>query len=96
MLFNFLYLLPDAARKARALAEEAFFQPSIMSHLYLPLEHHFAIYAVMTFPLHYLLKFSFSRREIMYDLYVYAFMIYAGVAPAVFCACSFAYSSGSS
>ena len=39
-------LFPDAARKARALAEEAFFQPSIMSHLYLPLEHHFAIYAV--------------------------------------------------
>ena len=65
-----MYLLPDAARKARALAEEAFFQPSIMSHLYLPLEHHFAIYAVMVFPIHYVLKLSFIRDEIMYGLYV--------------------------
>jgi hypothetical protein len=36
----------DAARKARGLAEAAFFQPSIMSLLYFPAEHQLAIYTV--------------------------------------------------
>ncbi|MCO5582745.1 hypothetical protein L7F22_036644 [Adiantum nelumboides] len=40
----------EAARKARSWAEEAFFQPSIMSLLYLPLEHHFAIYTPFFVP----------------------------------------------
>eukprot|EP01018_Ginkgo_biloba_P014010 Gb_05374 [translate_table: standard] len=34
----------ESACKARAWAEEAFFHPSIMSLLYFPTEHHFAIY----------------------------------------------------
>jgi hypothetical protein len=38
----------DAARKARGLAEAAFFQPSIMSLLYFPAEHQLAIYTVHT------------------------------------------------
>eukprot|EP00250_Pteridium_aquilinum_P031218 c43255_g1_i1 orf=373-2223(-) len=44
------HVAADAARKARLWAEEAFFQPSIMSLLYLPLEHHFAIYTPFFVP----------------------------------------------
>lgn len=40
----------EYARKARAWAEEAFFQPSIMSLLYFPTEHHFAIYTPFFVP----------------------------------------------
>lgn len=40
----------EFARKARNLAEEAFFQPSIMSLLYFPIEHHFAIYTPFFVP----------------------------------------------
>uniref|UniRef100_A0A0D6R401 GPI transamidase component PIG-S n=2 Tax=Araucaria cunninghamii TaxID=56994 RepID=A0A0D6R401_ARACU len=40
----------ESARKARAWAEEAFFQPSIMSLLYFPTEHHFAIYTPFFVP----------------------------------------------
>lgn len=41
-----LNYVPDASRRARELAEDAFFQPSFMSLLYFPLEHHLAIYTV--------------------------------------------------
>ncbi|KAJ7560680.1 hypothetical protein O6H91_04G140300 [Diphasiastrum complanatum] len=40
----------EAARKARAWAEAAFFHPSIMSLLYFPTEHHFAIYTPFFVP----------------------------------------------
>jgi phosphatidylinositol glycan class S len=36
----------DVARKARAFAEAAFFQPSVMSLLHFPAEHQQAIYMV--------------------------------------------------
>lgn len=66
----------EAARKARALAEEAFFQPSIMSLLYLPLEHHFAIYTPFFVPvlLHTVLaavkeirRYSRERRNFLFQ-----------------------------
>lgn len=38
----------ESASKAASLAEAAFFQPSIMSVLYNPTEHHLAIYTVRT------------------------------------------------
>lgn len=47
---GFYHAAAEAARNARSWAEEAFFQPSIMSLLYLPLEHHFAIYTPFFVP----------------------------------------------
>jgi hypothetical protein len=42
-----IYNGTDAARTARAFAEAAFFQPSIMSLLHFPVEHQQAIYMVL-------------------------------------------------
>jgi len=42
-----IYNGTDAARTARAFAEAAFFQPSIMSLLHFPAEHQRAIYMVL-------------------------------------------------
>jgi phosphatidylinositol glycan class S len=48
--FSTYYTGTDAARKARGLAEAAFFQPSIMSLLYFPAEHQLAIYTPFFVP----------------------------------------------
>ena len=53
-------ILTEAARKARSLAEAAFFQPSIMSLLYFPAEHQLAIYTVSALML--MLLISFKKR----------------------------------
>ncbi|XP_057841094.2 uncharacterized protein LOC131050824 isoform X2 [Cryptomeria japonica] len=54
----------EFARKARNLAEEAFFQPSIMSLLYFPIEHHFAIYTPFFVPV-LLHTFLAATKEII-------------------------------
>lgn len=45
LLVSFL-LVTASSRKAKALAEDAFFHPSIMSISYSSIEHYFAIYMV--------------------------------------------------
>eukprot|EP00249_Psilotum_nudum_P016501 c25854_g1_i1 orf=213-2102(+) len=49
-LLGVYHATAEAARGAKAWAEAAFFQPSIMSLLYFPLEHHFAIYTPFFVP----------------------------------------------